>query len=242
MIATNKRSNMETSIYKTRVLDVYDSISQHFNETRVSHWKSVRDFLLSLPSYSTVLDIGCGNAKYSSVRPDIIYMGTDITLPLLHASRVSSIASLFQASCISSLPLRPHSVNAILHVAVLHHFPCKRQRIQIVKQFFTYLSPPPAGHVLITVWAYEQNPDGQNKRDTKWKRIEPNETDYLVPWRDKYTNIVHDRFYHLYTQEEANELIQEIEQTYPMYQGCLAYESNNWVIEFKAKCGSPTKT
>lgn len=37
----------------------------------------MRDYLLSLPLYGTLADVGCGNGKYFGVRPDMTVLGSD---------------------------------------------------------------------------------------------------------------------------------------------------------------------
>lgn len=43
---------------------VYEEISNHFNETRHKQWPSVTKFLRSLEKGTLLLDVGCGNGKY----------------------------------------------------------------------------------------------------------------------------------------------------------------------------------
>lgn len=222
---------MATELEKN-VPAIYEKIAQHFDETRGSHWAKVKEFILSLSSYVLLLDIGCGNGKYSTVRSDIIYMGTDITLPLLHKIKYSiKTPSLFQSSCLHSLPIRPNQCDAIIHVAVLHHFASYELRLQILLQFFNYLSPN--GRMLITVWAYEQ--ENPKKRDTKWKRMDPLSTDYLIPWLDKYTQVTYERYYHLFPREEIDNLINDVVKVYPNFTTVVSFDHDNWVVEFRPK-------
>lgn len=43
---------------------VYEKISNHFNETRHKQWPNVSKFLGSLEEGTLLLDVGCGNGKY----------------------------------------------------------------------------------------------------------------------------------------------------------------------------------
>lgn len=54
------------------VHEVYERIAPHFNETRHTPWPQVKEFLLSLPSGSIVLDVGCGNGKYFNINKDLV--------------------------------------------------------------------------------------------------------------------------------------------------------------------------
>ena len=50
-------------IEKANVFQIYSQIAKHFNNTRHYKWRSVEDFLDSLPHGSFVLDLGCGNGR-----------------------------------------------------------------------------------------------------------------------------------------------------------------------------------
>ncbi|PHJ18619.1 methyltransferase domain-containing protein, partial [Cystoisospora suis] len=51
------------------VVKVYDRIARHFSHTRYKPWPKVHAFLESLPRYSLVVDVGCGNGKYLQSLP-----------------------------------------------------------------------------------------------------------------------------------------------------------------------------
>jgi SAM-dependent methyltransferase len=221
---------MENALVNVPV--IYEKIAQHFDETRTSHWTKVKEFILSLPRNSFLLDIGCGNGKYASVRKDIYYIGTDITLPLLYKSKFHTVSTeVFRSSCIDKLPIKPASMDAILHIAVLHHFATYEERLRILLSFFHYLSL--SGRLIVTVWAYEQS--NVKKRDVKWKRISSDTTDYLIPWLDKHTKVTYQRFYHLFPKEEICQLIDDILQIYSNYESILSFDCDNWVVEFRPK-------
>ena len=66
-----------TQVEQKNVLDVYNIISDEFNNTRRSVWEAVKAFLDSLPSGSTGFEIGCGNGKNMMYRDDLIMEGMD---------------------------------------------------------------------------------------------------------------------------------------------------------------------
>jgi hypothetical protein len=55
----------------TYVHQVYNQIADHFSSTRHSAWPGVVEFIKSLEPYSLMLDVGCGNGKYLSIRNDL---------------------------------------------------------------------------------------------------------------------------------------------------------------------------
>ena len=45
------------------VQSVYNDIATHFNQTRTYIWPKVKEYIESLPPWSIVLDVGCGNGR-----------------------------------------------------------------------------------------------------------------------------------------------------------------------------------
>ena len=218
------------SNHVVNVVNTYASIANEFSHTRFSHWNKVKLFIESLEKHTILLDIGCGNGKYTNVRSDLVYIGCDITRELLAHADVpkanESMKDLFQVSC-ERLPLRPNSAGAAICIAVLHHIPTFESRIETVIGILQTLCES-GGKALITVWAYEQR--NTTKRDTKWKRVSLTSTDYLIPWRDS-----HMRFYHLFTHDEAKQLCDAVMEKMPNISYSIEFELDNWILGFKIR-------
>ena len=212
----------------SHVTDVYSTIAKHFSDTRYSHWKAVKDFLLEIPKYSIVLDIGCGNGKYSLVRNDLIFLAFDITHELLTIAKETkkgSIKDFMHGSCIHTLPIINKIANYAICIAVIHHLASHTERVQTILNILTKIADQ--GSLLITVWAYEQI------ILPKWKHIE--DTDYLIPWLDKYSHKTHWRYYHLFTEEEIHKLCKEVKDHIISIDYNISFEHNNWVILFNLR-------
>ena len=213
---------------------VYSTIASEFSKTRYAHWNKVKQFIQSLTKYTIILDVGCGNGKYSNVRPDLVYVGCDITKELLDHADINkdndSMKDLFQVSC-ERLPLKENTAGAAICIAVLHHIAGFQARVDVVTGILKTLDE--SGSALITVWAYEQT--NVKKRDTKWKRVDANTTDYLIPWHAQdTTREVHWRFYHLFKLDETTELCECVIKALGMHQFSytIEFEMDNWVVTF----------
>lgn len=53
------------------LIQVYEEISNHFNETRHKQWPNVTNFVESIETGGLLLDVGCGNGKYLCGHPNI---------------------------------------------------------------------------------------------------------------------------------------------------------------------------
>ena len=65
---------------KSYVHNIYNDIADHFSTTRHKPWPGVVKFIESMAPHSSMLDIGCGNGKYLSLRNDILAVSIMILL------------------------------------------------------------------------------------------------------------------------------------------------------------------
>ncbi len=175
---------------------MYTAFAQHFHETRHTPWPGVVQFLMSLPP-SRILDLGCGNGKYLGIRKDCQMIGCDpcASLVSIAQSQHPSVDILVADGC--SLPFQDTSMEVVLSVAVFHHIAPTNQAA-FLGEVRRVLQPQ--GIFFATVWA-------PSAIKTKWTRI-PGEGPacYRVPWNDKYSKDVYDRYYYIYTMLEIQEI------------------------------------
>jgi tRNA (uracil-5-)-methyltransferase TRM9 len=206
----------------------YDHIALHFNETRKAIWARVGKFLDMIPKYSLVADIGCGNGKYTRYRQDIFVIANDICIPLLHMidknSTVSTKAICTYGCCIADglyLPYKTKRFQYAISIAVLHHISDYESRLKFITNIINILEP--GGKLLFTVWALEQT------IKPKWI-YKGNNGDYLIPWLDKYTKQTFYRFYHLFSFDEINKFVNDLENVIICN---IVFEKDNWCVELQ---------
>ncbi|XP_069747747.1 probable tRNA methyltransferase 9B [Narcine bancroftii] len=151
---------------KDYVHSVYEKIAPYFNDTRYKAWPRVRQFLLEQESGSLIADIGCGNGKYLCINNQVYKIGCDYCLPLVESAREQSYEAMVCDSL--HLPYRNQCFDAILSIAVIHHFSTKERRIQAIKEMARILKVN--GKIMIYVWAMEQ------------KRRKFEKQDIFIPW------------------------------------------------------------
>ncbi len=200
---------------------VYNNISKHFDHTRFSVWKGVAEFLDSIESKSIIADVGCGNGKNSRYRKDIYTICCDISIELLKITL--SKQDDFKYDCILangiSLPYKSETFDYTISIAVLHHINSFQDRIKFILELLRITRKK--GKVLFTVWADEQ------QKKQKWKLISG--TDYLIPWDDRNGNII-DRYYHLFSKNELENIMDIINREYTYCKYTLNYEFDNWFV------------
>ncbi|XP_078078982.1 putative tRNA methyltransferase 9B isoform X2 [Mustelus asterias] len=146
---------------KDYVHSVYEKIAPHFNDTRYKAWPRVRQFLLEQEPGSLIADVGCGNGKYLCINKQAYKVGCDYCLPLVESAREQSYEAMVCDSL--HLPYRDQCFDAILSIAVIHHFSTKERRIQAIKEMARVLRV--RGKIMIYVWAMEQNRRKFEKQD-----------------------------------------------------------------------------
>ncbi|XP_049766380.1 proteoglycan 4 [Schistocerca cancellata] len=109
---------------------------------------------------------GCGNGKYLGVNPLVFKVGVDRCCSLAEVAREKDHEVLMCDNL--SLPFRDESFDAVLSVAVVHHFATTERRVGALRELARVLRI--GGRLIISVWAMEQ-------RHRKFES-----QDVLVPW------------------------------------------------------------
>ena len=199
---------------KKSVLDIYNSISGHFNNTRHFIWPSVKQFLETIPKYSIVADIGCGNGKNMTyLNNDHIFIGTDFSIELLKICKEKQLETVAANNC--TLPYKDNSFDSAISIAVIHHLSTSELRQLAINEIIRITKPN--GLLMIQVWAFER--EFNTKYETQ---------DAMIPWKTK-DNKIYNRYYYLFKKNELDKMINlnkvELIRSYK--------ERDNYIIIFK---------
>jgi len=199
---------------KKSVLDIYNSISGHFNNTRHFIWPSVKQFLETIPKYSIVADIGCGNGKNMTyLNNDHIFIGTDFSIELLKICKEKQLETVVANNC--TLPYKDNSFDSAISIAVIHHLSTSELRQLAINEIIRITKPN--GLLMIQVWAFER--EFNTKYETQ---------DAMIPWKTK-DNKIYNRYYYLFKKNELDKMINlnkvELIRSYK--------ERDNYIIIFK---------
>eukprot|EP01064_Diplonema_japonicum_P024969 TRINITY_DN35802_c0_g1_i1.p1 TRINITY_DN35802_c0_g1~~TRINITY_DN35802_c0_g1_i1.p1 ORF type:complete len:253 (+),score=62.19 TRINITY_DN35802_c0_g1_i1:70-759(+) len=204
---------------KKHVHDVYSKIAGHFSATRYKAWPKVGEFVGRMEKGSFICDVGAGNGK-SLAGPleegGRVLMATDASRELLSVADEKGIEA--QAANALQLPYRPGTMDCAINIAMLHHLATPSRRKAVLVEMGRVLRP--SGRLLIYVWAA-----GQKRFAAAASQ------DVTVPWtlHDRFdaATPTHDRYYHLFTKGELEELIEStgaftITESY--------YDCDNWCV------------
>ncbi|KAL6426269.1 hypothetical protein ACFW04_009056 [Cataglyphis niger] len=179
------------------VHEVYEQCAE--KTTQSKHWPRVYQFLQELEPGALVCDIGCGNGKYLSVNHSIFKIGVDRCKRFTNIAREKENEVLICDNL--ALPFREESFDAVLSIAVVHHFATTERRVHALKELARILRI--GGRLVISVWAMEQ----------KHRKFESQ--DVLIPWPKSYCmSAASDETKHS-SVSDGNEKRDDITQKYP---------------------------
>ena len=176
---------------ETFVKNIYSNIAEHFDKTRYHTWPKIQDFINSLNTNSKIYDIGCGNGRNMNLRDDCDFIGCDNNQELLSQAKNKKLECFYGDNL--ALPFEDECADAVISIAVIHHFSTKERRIKALSEIFRILKK--GGYILIYVWAYEQD---------KFKNYEKNA---MVEWNNQKNNETLKRYYYLFSRYELDDLV-----------------------------------
>jgi ubiquinone/menaquinone biosynthesis C-methylase UbiE len=212
---------MTTDFETTYVKNVYEIIANDFNRTRYSYWDYVYNFLNSIKTGSSLLDLGCGNGKYLGVRNDLNLYALDNCENLIKIVNVKYPFAKTFICDVTTTPFEDNKFDNIISIAVIHHLGSEERRLEMIKEIIRILKSD--GQALITAWATEQTGTKTLQKSTK---ISDN-NDYLIPWEDKKNKKISQRFYHLFVEGEFEKLLSNFSNIKIID---AKYDKDNWNV------------
>jgi len=202
------------------VYNTYQKIYNEFSDSRYKVWNSVKNFINNLPDNSKLLEVGCGNGKNLLLRDDLDTYGCDISDEFVNLCKKRNLNVILNDN--TKLSYDDNEFDNTISVAVIHHMSTEERRINSIKELIRVTKP--RGKIFIEVWAMEQGDNSRFKFDKQ---------DLLIPFKDKKTgNILGNRYYHIFKEEELEKLINNIFNVNIIES---FYEKGNWGIIIQKK-------
>ncbi|KAH3745566.1 tRNA methyltransferase [Pelomyxa schiedti] len=223
--ATGNATDMSPEeLEEEHVHRVYDEIADHFSRTRYKPWPRVEQFIAECTStnpHCIIADIGCGNGKYLGVSSSAYCIGSD------RCANLVDICGQKGFECVvgdnQSIPFRDGSVDAILSIAVIHHFASDERRLLALKELVRILRV--TGKILISVWAHEQ--PQFKELPTQEAMITWKLTDSAPKKKGALPRTIKEfqRYYHLFKSGELASLLSQVPQ---LHVDTCEYDHDNW--------------
>lgn len=192
----------------------YDLISDKFSQTRKHFWRGLEFLVNYTQDGNRVLDFGCGNGRILELlgNKDIEYFGVDISQKLIDIASLKYSNSSLKFEKISgyeSLPFEANYFNTAYSIAVFHHLPGKKLRMETAREIFRVIKS--GGYVVVSVWNLWQKKYWKNivknllakiflKSDLDWK-------DCYINFKDNQGNVFR-RYHHAFTKRELQAIFE----------------------------------
>ena len=203
-----KNSYAKYLIKKTE--DDYNRIATAFSNKRSYITPDLLEFKKYVASGDKVLDLGCGNGRLLDVLSDIEidYLGVDLSANLLEIAQEKHKSNRFLKMDGEKIPARDESFDVIFCLAVLHHLPSSRERVQLLKEVRRVLKP--GGKLILTVWNLRLKKEVRrtiffNNIKRLLHLLAFDDGDILYPFRDGNSEVLAHRYLHCFTEKELVE-------------------------------------
>ncbi|MFA6424229.1 MAG: class I SAM-dependent methyltransferase [Candidatus Magasanikbacteria bacterium] len=198
-------------IHKTR--EDYNRIAERFSGTRYDLWDELKQFKKLVKDGQNILDWGCGNGRLLFLLQDknIKYFGLDQSDELLKyakkkwAAEIKSEKASFFSTAARDKKFSDNFFDLVFMIASFHHLPDENMRLDLLKKVYQEMKV--GGKIVITVWNLESD-WAQSKLKKGWSKIAEN--DYIVPWKNNDRQVISERYYHHFSKDELNGLLQKV--------------------------------
>ena len=199
-----------------KTLSDYDTISDHFSNTRGFIWKDLEFIKNHILEGDRVLDLGCGNGRLTELLKysNIEYVGIDGSQKLIKLAKEKYPNSKFIQGNVLKLPFEDNSFDKVISIAVLHHIPSEELRVQFFKEIKRILKPN--SKLILTVWNFWPslfNLMEGNKFDKRFLRLhlkyfllklfvksKLDFFDIFYPWKNQEKKVLTERYVHCCTK------------------------------------------
>ena len=187
----------------------YNQMSGEFSASRARFWEEL-EFLKDHTTHDDhVIDIGCGNGRFSPLIKErhAKYTGIDYSEKLIAHAKQLHPDGQFLVSDGQTIPFPDHSFDVAYSFAVLHHIPSHRRRVNFIKEAARVLHPD--GILVLTVWnLWRAKYFGRLLGAAFGKILGKNDLDIgdimLTFGKEK-----HPRYLHAFTESELRSLLEE---------------------------------
>ncbi len=225
-----KKAKIQNILNQTH--DIYNTIAPDFSITRGKWWHALDEFKNYAKEGDSILDLGCGNGRLAELfkNMDVKYLGMDNSEELIKIAQekfkdkenikfeVGDVVSPpYQGGVRGGLPEgvgnhpqpllgKEGGFNLIFMLAVLHHIPTEKLRLEILKNIYQLLKP--GGRLVMSNWnILRVKKYFPRFFDFKYKITHGvyNLKDAFIPW--KPIGDENQRYVHSFTKGELKRLL-----------------------------------
>lgn len=192
----------------------YDLVADKFSETRKFFWRDLEFIKDYAKDGDRIFDFGCGNGRLLELfhGKNLEYFSVDLSQKLINLAKNKYPQANFSKinSGQTSLAYEDNYFNTIYSIAVFHHIPSERLRLEIAKELYRITQP--GGQIIITVWDLWQKKYIKNILNNWLDKLSNRNK---LDWNDCYISFknnegkVFQRYHHAFSKKELANLFQK---------------------------------
>ncbi len=179
----------------TKVQEDYNLISSPFATARDKLWPEMKFLFDEAKKEEKVLDLGCGNGRFSKYLEEVDYVGIDFSEKLIEEAKKRFSEKNFLVGDAVNLPFENEFFDKIYGVAIIHHIPSAKYRLKVFLEAKRVLKKD--GVLFLTAWNLTEN----NKM-LLVKNFIKNIFSFNLSCRDFF--IKRERYYYLFKKGELS--------------------------------------
>jgi tRNA (uracil-5-)-methyltransferase TRM9 len=188
--------------------DFYRFHADTFDRTRQQAWHSWPILLpLVKPHLGSVLDLGCGNARFARFLLDngltgFAYTGVDSNAHLIDKARQVIPSGTFECRPVDEFLAGCDDYESVVAFGLFHHLPGRKFRNQTIRSITKRLRPN--GVAVISLWQARSLANFQNKATQSFAEVELSGNDFFLGWQRNFERV---RYCHHFDDAEIGELV-----------------------------------
>ncbi len=179
--------------------DDYNAVASSFASTRDRLWPEMKFLFRGAEEGERVLDIGCGNGRFSRYLEKTHYTGVDFSEKMIKEAKKRFPKKNFIIGNALSLPFISDTFSKVYSIAVIHQIPSPENRRRFVLEAKRVLSP--GGKLFLTAWNIKKGRSFFCAKEAIKNFFSSN----FLGKKDIY--LKRKRYYYLFSQKELSSLV-----------------------------------
>ncbi len=179
----------------------YNLVSSSFARTRDRLWPAGKFLFDFAKKEEKVLDLGCGNGRFSQYLEGCDYTGVDFSSGMVSEAKKRFPEKKFIVASALSLPFKDNFFDKIYSIAVIHQIPSTDYRKEALREAKRVLKKN--GRIFITVWDLKKE-----RRFFCLKQMMRNF--FWGPMGSKDIILKRDRYYYLFSKKELKKIFEDV--------------------------------
>ena len=196
----------------------YDEVAESFAKSRDRMWEEIKPLFDYAREGDEVLDLGCGNGRFSQYLEKTNYIGIDFSENLIKEAKKRFPEKKFITGNAVSLPFKENSFDKVYSIAVIHQIPSDKLREKAMLEIKRVLKE--GGTAIIVVWKIQPKDYLLKKNKAQFFKdsdisSEKKPASAIIAYLSKIRKprnmfLKRDRYYYMFSQKEISSLCKRV--------------------------------